>query len=89
MNKIERMKAVLENKTPDYTPAGFWFHFPAKFTAEEAAEGQLKLYRELDNDIIKVMDDNFGNMFTKMVCRVCLYRRPASVLLRTFRSDTC
>lgn len=65
MNKIERMKAVFANETPDYTPAGFWFHFPKELTAEEACDAQLKLYRELDNDIIKVMDDNFGNMFVK------------------------
>lgn len=29
----------------------------------------------------------FAIILTKMVCRVCLYRRPASVLLRTFRKD--
>lgn len=65
MNKIERMKKVFANEIPDYTPAGFWFHFPRDLTAEQACEAQLKLYRELDNDIIKVMDDNFGNMFVK------------------------
>lgn len=28
MNKIERMQAVFAGKAPDYTPAGFWFHYP-------------------------------------------------------------
>ena len=65
MNKIERMQAVFAGKAPDYTPAGFWFHYPADLTAEEAAEAHVKLYRQLDNDIIKVMDDSFGHMVTE------------------------
>ena len=65
MNKIERMQAVFAGKAPDYTPAGFWFHYPADLTAEEAAEVHVKLYRQLDNDIIKVMDDSFGHMVTE------------------------
>lgn len=64
MNKIERMKAVFEGKAPDYTPAGFWFHYPASLSAAETAEAHLKLYGELDNDIIKIMDDAFGYMIT-------------------------
>lgn len=67
MNKIERMQAVFAGKAPDYTPAGFWFHYPADLTAEEAAEAHVKLYRQLDNDIIKVMDDSFGHMVTEGV----------------------
>ena len=43
MNKIERMKAVFANQAPDYTPAGFWFHYPADWGAEETAEAHLKL----------------------------------------------
>lgn len=65
MNKIERMQAVFAGKAPDYTPADFWFHYPADLTAEEAAEAHVKLYRQLDNDIIKVMDDSFGHMVTE------------------------
>ena len=65
MNKIERMQAVFAGKAPDYTPAGFWFHYPADLTAEEAAEAHVKLYHQLDNDIIKVMDDSFGPMVTE------------------------
>ena len=62
MNRIERMKAVFANQEPDYTPAGFWFHYPSSLTAEETADAHVKLYHELDNDIIKIMDDSFGNM---------------------------
>lgn len=65
MNKIERMQAVLAGKAPDYTPAGFWFHYPASLTAEEAADAHVQLYHQLDNDIIKVMDDSFGHMITE------------------------
>ena len=65
MNKIERMQAVFAGKAPDYTPAGFWFHYPASLTAEEAADAHVQLYHQLDNDIIKVMDDSFGHMITE------------------------
>ena len=67
MNKIERMKAVFAGKAPDYTPAGFWFHYPADWGAEETAEAHLKLYKQLDNDIIKLMDDTFSYQITKDV----------------------
>ncbi|MBR6790801.1 MAG: hypothetical protein IKM31_08065 [Oscillospiraceae bacterium] len=67
MNKIERMKAVFAGKEPDHVPAGFWFHYPEEYTAEECAVAHLKLYRELDNDIIKIMDDCFGYSIVKDV----------------------
>lgn len=67
MNKIERMKAVFAGKDPDYVPAGFWFHYPSEYDAVQTAEAHMKLYRELDGDIIKIMDDSFGNMITKDV----------------------
>lgn len=65
MNKIERMKAIFAGETPDYTPAGFWFHYSAELNAEQTAQAHLKLYHELDNDIIKIMDDTFGHMVTE------------------------
>ena len=64
MNKIERMKTVFADETPDYTPAGFWFHYPTKLDAKQTAQAHLGLYRQLDNDIIKIMDDSFGRMVT-------------------------
>ena len=39
-------------------------------------------YTEMVGEFIKS-----AKSMNKMVCRVCLYRRPASVLLRTFRKD--
>ncbi len=41
--------------------------YPNTFTPEETAQAHIKLYREIDADIIKVMDDNFGKMLTKDV----------------------
>lgn len=67
MNKIERLNAVFNNECPDYTPAGFWFHYPASMTPEEIGDAHVKLYRDIDADIIKVMDDNFGNMLTQNI----------------------
>lgn len=57
MNKVERVKAVMNNEIPDKIPAGFWFHYKSDYTVEEMAEAHLKLYRETDMDIIKIMQD--------------------------------
>lgn len=57
MNKIERVKAVLENKKPDRTPAGFWFHYSGEDSKEKMVANHLKLYHETDMDIIKIMQD--------------------------------
>lgn len=65
MNKIERMKAVFANETPDHTPSGFWFHYPAGLTPAQIADAHLKLYHDMDGDIIKIMDDSFGHMITE------------------------
>ncbi len=65
MNKIERMKAVFAGEAPDYTPAGFWFHYSPALDAKQTAQAHVKLYHDLDNDIIKLMDDSFGHMVTE------------------------
>ena len=57
MNKIERVHAVLRGEKPDRVPAGFWFHYPGTLTAEETAAEHIKLFRETDMDIIKIMQD--------------------------------
>ncbi len=57
MNKKERVKAVIGNKVPDRIPAGFWFHYKPDYTVEEMAEAHLKLFRETDMDVIKIMQD--------------------------------
>ena len=67
MNKRERMEALFNQRETDYVPAGFWFHYPASYTVEQHLEGHLKLFHETDQDIIKLMDDNFGHFLTKDV----------------------
>jgi uroporphyrinogen decarboxylase len=67
MNKFIRMNTVFENGAPDCIPAGFWFHFPNEWDAKTTADAHLKLYRETDMDVIKIMDDNWGNYMTKGV----------------------
>lgn len=57
MNKKERVKAVMSNQIPDQIPAGFWFHYKSDYSVEEMAEAHLKLYRETDMDVIKIMQD--------------------------------
>lgn len=57
MNKKERVKAVMRGEKPDRAPAGFWFHYRPDYTVEEMVEAHMKLYRETDMDIIKVMQD--------------------------------
>lgn len=68
MNKRERVKAVMERRSPDYVPAGFWFHYNGSYTVEEMAEAHLKLYRETDMDIIKIMQDYMYPVEGKITC---------------------
>ena len=65
MNKVERMKAVFENREPDHVPVGFWFHYPKDLSLDERAQAHVDLCREVGTDIIKVMDDNFGQFVTQ------------------------
>lgn len=65
MNKVERMKAVFENREPDRVPVGFWFHYPKELSLDERAQAHVDLTRTVGTDIIKVMDDNFGAFFTE------------------------
>lgn len=58
MNKIERLRAVLHGRQVDRVPAGFWFHFPAKYQGGHAmAQRHVQYYREADPDVLKVMND--------------------------------
>lgn len=57
MNKKERVNTVLKGMQPDRAPVGFWYHFGPKYTAEEAAQLHYKLYRDTDQDVIKIMYD--------------------------------
>lgn len=65
MNKVEKMRAVFENREPDHVPVGFWFHYPANLNAEQRAQAHVDLCRDIGTDIIKLMDDNFGHFLTE------------------------
>lgn len=57
MNKAERVKAVMRHEEADIVPAGFWFHYRPDFSVEQMIEEHVKLYRETDMDVVKVMQD--------------------------------
>jgi uroporphyrinogen decarboxylase len=58
MNKIERLRATLQNQPVDRVPVGFWFHFdPAYAGGEAMANRHLAYYRATDLDVLKVMND--------------------------------
>ena len=57
MNKKERVLAVMRKEKPDMIPAGFWFHYKSDYSVQEMADAHLKLYKETDMDVIKVMQD--------------------------------
>lgn len=58
MTKKERVIAVLRGELPDYTPSGFWLHFPPEDQKwETAMEAHLKFMKDTDTDICKVMNE--------------------------------
>lgn len=60
MNKIERMRAVLNGKKPDRVPASFWFHFPpkGKVRGKESVKAHLDYYRDSGIDFLKIMNEH-------------------------------
>jgi uroporphyrinogen decarboxylase len=59
MNKIQRVTAVLEGRTPDRPPVSFWYHFPAdQASGPPAVEAHLRHVETYDLDFLKIMDDN-------------------------------
>jgi uroporphyrinogen decarboxylase len=59
MNKIQRVTAVLEGRTPDRPPVSFWYHFPAdQVSGPAAVEAHLRHVETYDLDFLKIMDDN-------------------------------
>ena len=59
MNKIQRVTAVLEGRTPDRPPVSFWYHFPAdQVSGPPAVEAHLRHVETYDLDFLKIMDDN-------------------------------
>lgn len=62
MTKKERLLRAFNNEPVDKVPMGFWYHFsPDEDLRQETVDAHLKLYRELDMDMIKVMCDGYFN----------------------------
>jgi uroporphyrinogen decarboxylase len=59
MNKIQRVAAVLEGRTPDRPPVSFWYHFaPDCASGPRAVEAHVRHMETYDLDFLKIMDDN-------------------------------
>lgn len=59
MNKIERVTAVLQGRSPDRTPVSFWCHFaPGCAAGAKAVEAHVRHVETYDLDFLKIMDDN-------------------------------
>lgn len=59
MTKKERVMAVVRGQKPDYTPCGFWYHFPKETWAPEiASKTHLEYFRKTGTDFCKVMNEN-------------------------------
>lgn len=62
MTKRERLLRAFNNQPVDRVPMGFWYHFsPDIDLGREIVEQHLKLYRDTDMDMIKVMCDGYFN----------------------------
>lgn len=61
MNKKQNVINLLEGKKFDYTPSGFWLHFPVDVIAA-GVESQVKAHFDFlegtDVDILKIMNEN-------------------------------
>ena len=57
MKKSERVLAAIKREKVDCIPAGFWFHYNSSYTVQEMIDAHMKLYRETDVDVIKIMQD--------------------------------
>ena len=58
MNSKERVFAVLEGRSPDRVPTGFWMHFPPQdFCGENAVKTHLEYFKKTRTDICKVMTE--------------------------------
>lgn len=62
MTKRERLLRAFNNEPVDRVPFGFWYHFsPDEDLGAETVAEHLKLYRDTDMDMIKVMCDGYFN----------------------------
>ena len=59
MTKRERVRAVIEDRTPDQVPVSFWYHFEAsQFTGQAALDAHVAHFERFDLDFLKVMNDH-------------------------------
>lgn len=60
MTKFERVMNVINGKKIDYTPAGFWLHFPKETleSLDKTVTAHLNFLKETDIDLFKVMNEN-------------------------------
>ena len=59
MNKVERVRAVIEGHRPDRAPLSFWYHFgPEAVAGPAAVEAHVRHVEAYDLDFLKIMDDN-------------------------------
>ena len=60
MNKRERVLAALNNEEVDYVPGCFWRHFPPEQSHGEIfIREQIKFYRDMDLDFLKISCDGY------------------------------
>jgi len=58
MNKTQVFKAALAGEDVDYVPSGYWLHFPEELWFGDAAiKAHLDFYKDVDPDILKVMNE--------------------------------
>jgi len=59
MNEKERIYNLLDGKTVDRAPTGFWLHFPeSQHHGDAAIQAHLKFMEQTGTDILKVMNEN-------------------------------
>ena len=62
MTKKERVLHAFHNEPVDRVPIALWYHFsPDDDFGQETIDEHLRLYREADFDLIKVMCDGYFN----------------------------
>lgn len=71
MTKRERLLHAMRKEPVDKIPMGFWYHFsPDADLGEEIIQQHLKLYRDTDMDMVKVMCDGYFNYPNPFIERV-------------------
>lgn len=60
MNKIQRVRAVLNGQKPDRVPVSFWFHFPPKgeVRGKDSVNAHLDYFRRSGIDFLKIMNEH-------------------------------